>query len=97
MGNAISQNNGNRSGRKDGAPKYLQRFFLQRLNRFVAVRRERGPLLDAGDFDLRLLDKAVYSTFCDCLDLGVGDEARAILRNDLSGVDSSKKEGKPSN
>ncbi len=95
MGNVISQDNGNRSGRKSG-PKYLQRFFLKRLNRLVAVRRERGPFLDAGDFDLRLLDKAVYSTFCDCLDLGAGDEARSVLRHEYSGVDSSA-EGEASN
>ncbi len=97
MGNVISQDNGNRSGRKGGPPKYLQRFFLKRLNRLVAVRRERAPFLDAGDFDLHLLDKAVYSTFCDCLDLGVGDEARSVLRHDYSGVDSSETEGEASN
>ncbi|HEX9015756.1 MAG TPA: hypothetical protein VF960_07105 [Chloroflexota bacterium] len=87
MGNLISQDNGNRSGRKGGAPKYLQRFFLQRLNRLVSVRRERGPFLDPGDFDLHLLDKAVYSTYCDCLDLGVGDDARSILRNEFTTVE----------
>jgi hypothetical protein len=98
LGNVISQDSGNRSRRKGGAPKYLQRFFLQRLDRIVSVRRERGPLLDAGDLDLRLLDKAVYSTFCDCLDLGVGDDARAILRDQFGKkVDLGKPEEEVSN
>ncbi len=93
MGNLTSQGSGSRSGNDTIAPRYLQRFFLTRLRRFVSVRRQRGPLLDAGDLDLRLLDRAVYSTFCDCLDLGVGEEARAILRNESAGVgDSETKE-----
>lgn len=77
--NLISQDS-SRSGQKGRATKLLQRFFLKRLQHMVAVRRERGPLLGAGDPDLRLLDKAVYSTFCDCLDLGAGEEARAVLK-----------------
>ncbi len=71
------------SGRRNvGSADYLQRFFLERLARMVATRRERAPFLEAGELDLRLLDKAVYSTFCDCLDLGVGEKARAILRGE---------------
>ncbi|MHB1162190.1 MAG: hypothetical protein ACYC3V_17940 [Chloroflexota bacterium] len=75
-----SRDNSSRSGRKDRSTRYLQRFFLARLQRMVAVRREQDP--EAGDPNLRLLDKAVYSTFCDCLDLGAGDEARAALRHE---------------
>ena len=45
----------------------------------VALRREHAPHLEAGAPDLRLLDRSVYSTFCDCLDLGVAAEARAVL------------------
>ena len=73
MGNLTSQGNGNRTD-------YLREFFIMRLEHMVAVRRERGPELGAGSTDLRLLDKAVYSTFCDCLDLGLAGEAKAILR-----------------
>lgn len=79
MGNLISQNSG---GRSAGSTQLVQRFFLERLRRMVAIRREHAPLLEAGDSSLRLLDKAVYSTFCDCLDLGTSDEARTILRQD---------------
>ena len=97
MGNLISQDSSNRSGHNTGAPRYLQRFFLKRLRRFVSIRRERGPLVDAGDFELRLLDKAVYSTFCDCLDLDAGEEARAILRHEIAGVDTGESDGNLSN
>ena len=93
MSNLISQDNGKRNGHNTGTPQYLQRFFLERLRRLVAIRRERGPLFDVGDFDLRLLDKAVYSTFCDCLDLDSGAEARAILRHEIAGAGSGNTDG----
>ncbi len=82
MGNAISQNDSKRSDGDTRSGGYLRHFFLERLRRMVALRREQAPLLAPGDPHLRLLDKAVYSTFCDCLDLGAGDEARAILRHE---------------
>ncbi len=82
MGNLISQEGSNRRSRNPRSQEDFPRFFLARLRRMVAVRREQGPLLQTGELELRLLDKAVYSTFCDCLDLGVGDEARAVLRQE---------------
>ncbi len=83
MSKLVSQDSGNLSG-PARSPEYLRRFFLARLERVVAVRRERAPLLEAGSMDLRLLDKAVYSTYCDCLDLGASKAARAILRGEDS-------------
>ncbi len=81
-GNVTSQDSSSRSDQEDPAPRYLQRFFLARLRHLVALRRERGTRLETGGSDLRLLDKAVYSTFCDCLDLDARDEARAIVRHE---------------
>jgi hypothetical protein len=52
------------------------------LERLVEIRREGEPRLEEGTALLHLVDKAVYSTFCDCLDLGAGKEARAILRSE---------------
>ena len=89
--NVTSQGSSSRNDQVGDAPRYLQRFFLARLHHMVALRAERGPLLKLGNPDLRLLDKAVYSTFCDCLDLGAAEEARAILRHeeiDLGGSDT---------
>lgn len=85
-GNVTSENSSSRSGQDGPAPRYLQQFFLDRLQHLVALRREHGPRLKSGDSDLRLLDKAVYSTFCDCLDLGAGDEARAAVRLEQMGT-----------
>ncbi len=78
--NAVSEDSS--SGHSTRSTRILKRFFLQRLERLVEIRRDKGPLLEEGTATLRLVDKAVYSTFCDCLDLGAGKEARAILRGD---------------
>ncbi len=56
-----------------------QRFFLMRLERLLRLREEYESLLDADDWETRLLTKAIYSTYCDCLQLGVGAEARERL------------------
>jgi hypothetical protein len=90
LSNLISQDSGSRNRHSTGAPRYLQQFFLKRLHRFASIRLERGRLLDVAESDLRLLDKAIYSTFCDCLDLGAGDEARSILRHEFAGVEGTQ-------
>ena len=56
-----------------------QAFFLARLQDFI-VRRQQSPEGEGKEWQSRLLDKALYSTYCDCLDLGLGDEAREQLR-----------------
>jgi hypothetical protein len=56
-----------------------QLFFLTRLSYLVRQRRELINTLDAGDSHRKLLDKALYSTFLDCMEEGVGDEAKALL------------------
>ncbi len=81
-GNVTSQDSSSPSDQNDRAPRYLQHFFLVRLQHLVNIRQEKGSLPETGTSNLRLLDKAVYSTFCDCLDLGVGKEARAVLKHE---------------
>ena len=56
-----------------------QLFFLTRLSWLVRQRRELINTLDAGDWHRKLLDKALYSTFLDCMEEGVGDEAKGLL------------------
>ena len=34
---------------------------------------------DGGDWHMRLVNKALYSTYRDCEDLGVGEEARLLM------------------
>lgn len=56
-----------------------QLFFLTRLSWLVRQRRELINTLDAADWHRKLLDKALYSTFLDCTEEGVGDEAKGLL------------------
>jgi hypothetical protein len=58
----------------------VQRFFLGRLERFVSMR-------DAGDVGLEtwqasLVHRSIYSTYCDCVEQGLVDEARLLLRRE---------------
>ena len=56
-----------------------QLFFLTRLSWLVRQRRELINTLDSGDWHRKLLDKGLYSTFLDCMEEGVGDEAKGLL------------------
>jgi len=58
----------------------MQTLFLLRLQSLIGKRQQHVGRLDAGDWRMRLLDKALYSTYLDCVALGIGDEARALLR-----------------
>ena len=55
----------------------LQLHFLQRLNRLLRLRREQSDQLNTDG--LRLIDRAIYSTYCDAVDLGVTAEAQRLL------------------
>ncbi|MCS7276084.1 MAG: hypothetical protein NZ695_03610 [Dehalococcoidia bacterium] len=67
-------------GVRGGEGRYsnLQSYFLGRLERLLRQRYEHQDLLSPEA--VRLLDRAIYSTYCDCLDLGVGSEAQRLLR-----------------
>lgn len=54
-------------------------FFLRRLRRLAALNRYCTEELPTDDPELHLLRHAIYSTFRDCIELGVTDEARLIL------------------
>jgi hypothetical protein len=55
----------------------LQLYFLRRLNHLLRLRQKStGSVNDAG---LRLIDRAIYSTYCDAVDLGVTAEAQKLL------------------
>ena len=55
----------------------LQLHFLSRLNRLLRLRGEQsGQLNEDG---VRLIDRAIYSTYCDAVDLGVAAEAQKLL------------------
>jgi hypothetical protein len=61
----------------EGAYSSLQLHFLRRLNRLLRLRKQQqGQLNEEG---LRLIDRAIYSTYCDAVDLGVAAEAQKLL------------------
>lgn len=61
-----------------------QSMFLRRLADMLEKRREIDGRLSRNDWRFRLLDKALYSTYCDCVDLGVGDEARRLVNSGVN-------------
>ncbi|MDP2675303.1 MAG: hypothetical protein Q8Q00_10395 [Dehalococcoidia bacterium] len=56
----------------------LQLHFLRRLNRLLRLRQEQGTELNGEG--VRLIDRAIYSTYCDACDVGVVSEAQKLLR-----------------
>jgi hypothetical protein len=55
----------------------LQLHFLNRLHRLLRLRAEQSRQLN--EEGLRLIDRAIYSTYCDAVDLGVAGEAQKLL------------------
>ena len=52
-------------------------YALARLRRLLRTRHDKGDQLNA--VGARLLNRAIYSTYCDAVNLGAGDEARECL------------------
>ena len=65
----------------------IQRFFLTRLEHLVA--RRRAFPARAERWQRRLVDHAIYSTYCDCVSLGLTSEARTVLRGEEGAPHSS--------
>lgn len=59
-------------------------FYLKRLERLVALEEDlesrRADPDEERDWKARLLRKAIYCSFCDCIALDVKDEARELLK-----------------
>jgi hypothetical protein len=54
----------------------LQQMLLTRYARLDALRRQEIENLEPSDWHARLIHKALYSTYLDCEEAGVGVEAR---------------------
>jgi len=67
------------SNLKSYSPTQLH--FLMRLSHLQRQRRDMVNVADTNgsDWHMRLVNKALYSTFRDCEDLGVGEEARLLM------------------
>ncbi len=66
----------------------VQLFFLLRLERLLRVRRDHAAISNSNDWWAKLLSKAIYSTYCDCIELAVGDDAKALLSRDQTAAQS---------
>jgi hypothetical protein len=57
----------------------LREGYLSRLRRLLRLRRDHFEELN--DQGLRLLDRSIFAAYCDCLDIGEGDAAKAVLKD----------------
>jgi len=80
VGESVGNGAATRSERHSYTP--LELFFLGRLERFLRLRRQHR-MNELPPELVKLLDKAILSTYRDCLQLGIGEEARRILRREL--------------
>ena len=63
-------------GRTEGQFNAL---FVSRLERLIRLRREYRE--DLNPLGIRLLDRAIYATYQDCIDHGATSEAEALIAN----------------
>ena len=56
----------------------LQLHFLRRLNRLLRLRADQSG--DLNEDGVLLIDRAIYSTYCDAVDLGVAGEAQKLVQ-----------------
>jgi hypothetical protein len=60
-------------------PDQLRDGYLSRLRRLLRLRRDHFEELN--EQGLRLLDRSIFAAYCDCLDIGQGDAAKAVLKD----------------
>ena len=58
----------------------LQMHFLARLRRLDDVRKELRTTPDPDPFTKKLVEHGVFATYRECMDEGIGAEARHILK-----------------
>lgn len=53
--------------------------FLTRLSRLLQL-EEEWRVQSSSDWRLRLIHQGIYSTYCDCLEVGVSLQAQELIR-----------------
>ena len=66
-------------GRKKARSR-LQEHFLARLGQLVEQREQQLKTGSSDKEALRLLSRALYSTYMDCVSAGIGDEANGLMQ-----------------
>ncbi len=59
----------------------LQQVFLNKMELLISKREEQLQTAPDDKFSLRLLSRALYGTYMDCVSAGVGDQANAMMDN----------------
>jgi hypothetical protein len=77
------------SGGKVKPYSQLQSFFLMRLGRLLRLKQLYSGLSGQEEWVPKLLNKAIYSTYCDCLEQGVTEDARALIEKGGAGASES--------
>ncbi len=75
----IDQRQGVYDSRAAKAYSPIQMHFLARLRRLDGVRGQLDALPARDPFMKKLVDRGIFATYRDCMDEGIGDEARQIL------------------
>ena len=60
----------------------VQLFFIIRLSKLIGQRRDCERALDTDDWRMNLLNKSIYSAYRDCVELGIGEDARTLFRQE---------------
>jgi len=60
-------------------PDQLRDGYLNRLRRLLRLRRDHFEELN--EQGLRLLDRSIFAAYCDCIDIGQGEAAKAVLKD----------------
>jgi hypothetical protein len=63
-----------------------QALFQARLARLLHQEEEWRPRVASDDWRIRLIHHAIYSTYCDCVAMGLGDRARDLVRRNQTTV-----------
>lgn len=72
----------------EGSLSPMQSHFLQRLSRLLKLRSEQSDQLN--DDGLRLIDRTIYATYCDAVDVGVTEEAQRLLHRSAAASAAAK-------
>ena len=60
----------------------LQVFFVERLAWLLKQRRECVNVLSPSHWQMRLIHKALYSTYRDCVETGVEEQAKGLFEKE---------------
>lgn len=67
-------------GNRPRALTPTQTIYTGRLTRLLRLKEEWSNRVPAGDWRMRLINKSIYSTYCDCVAAGLADDARELVK-----------------